>query len=463
MKILLVTTPQSSQSTDASSLVLLEPLALEYLGAGVQEHHDVKILDLRTDAEPGLKETLESFQPDILGCGAYTPEVYSAKKLCAEAKKVLPGILTIVGGQHATMMPGDFFEDYIDVVVIKEGVFPFKKICECHEKKKSFADIENIYYRKNAADSNMEFTFPKEHPPLDDLPFPARSLTSHIRHKYQSHILNKSLGVANVRGAAGCIYNCKFCSVTKLLDRKLYKHSIERIVEELKSLDEEIIFWLDDEFLLEPERVILLAKEIAKAGIKKYHVISSRADTIVKHPETIEEWAKIGLEVVYVGFDSNREEDLKKMRKGTTLSKSNECIRIIHENGVKVRGGFIVMPDYDADDFKQLGKYVKKLGVDIPVFSVWTPLPGTDLYKEEKDNLITHNYNFFDMAHTVLPTKLPLKKFYKEYTDLLFKKSMSLTKKIKLLKQLDPQVRKKMISVSKKMQQKVKNSYLDYN
>ena len=44
-----------------------------------------------------------------------------------------------------------------------------------------------------------------------------------------------------------------------------------------------------------------------------------------------------------------------------------------------------------------------------------TPLPGTDFYEEIKDRLLTNDYDFFDFIHTLLPTDLPLDKFYVEY------------------------------------------------
>ena len=91
MKILLVTTPPSPLAFDRSSIALMEPLNLEYIGAGVQDQHDVRLVDLRVDTEPRLKEVLESFQPDVMGCGAYTSEVNPTKQMCAEAKKYFPG------------------------------------------------------------------------------------------------------------------------------------------------------------------------------------------------------------------------------------------------------------------------------------------------------------------------------------------------------------------------------------
>ena len=53
-----------------------------------------------------------------------------------------------------------------------------------------------------------------------------------------------------------------------------------------------------------------------------------------------------------------------------------------------------------------------------PEVIILTPLPGTRLYNEFKEYLINTKYELFDLQHTVLPTKLPLKDFYKEFANL---------------------------------------------
>ncbi|UCH94131.1 MAG: cobalamin-dependent protein [Candidatus Aminicenantes bacterium] len=461
MKVLLVTIPPSSHSFTITSLILMEPLALEYLGAGVQKNHEVKLLDLRVDTEPRLKDALESFKPDIIGCGPFTHEVCSARQILAEAKKILPGILTVVGGIHATVKPEDFFEDFIDVVVAGEGVEPFKKICDYHEKQKSFQDIENIYYRKNG---KMEFTRKKPYPHLDTLPLPARTLTSHVRHQYVVNlILNKTMALANVRASLGCFYRCNFCTIPNTLGHKVYRRSIDSILEELASIKESVILWVDDEFFLEHEPAMLLARAIDRAGIKKYHIIQSRSDTIIKKPECTELWAKIGLKLIFIGMESHREKDLKKMNKGTSLTRNEEALRICHINNVSVRGGFIVQPDFDKKEFNEFARYVRKSEVDVPNLTVLTPFPGTRLYEETKQDLITADYDLFDMIHPVLPTKLPLKKFFKELSALFLQKSMSIRKRIKLFRQLPPEVRKDLFAKSMDLKRKLRHAYQDYD
>jgi radical SAM superfamily enzyme YgiQ (UPF0313 family) len=461
MKILLVTPPPNPGSLGMENFFLLEPLAIEYIAAGVQGKHEVKIVDCRVPSEPELHRVLEDFRPDVIGAGGFTIDVLTIHEMMAEAKRVLPGILTVVGGQHATMMPEDFFVEAIDVVVKGEGVFTFQKICDYHQSDTGFETIPNIYYKK---EGNMVFTEEVEHPPLESLPFPARHLTAHVREKYVYPLMfepGKMTRIASIRGTAGCIYNCNFCSISKLYKRKVYRRPIQQIVEELLIIEEPVVYFVDDEFLLDPERAIALARAIGDAGIKKTFWVFGRVDNIVKNPECIEELAKIGLKVILIGLESHDERYLKRMRKGSALTNNQKALRVCHENNVQVRGNFIVYPDFEKKDFRALARYSKKLNVDLPGFSILTPLPGTDLYDSVKDQLISDNYNFFDVGHTLLTPKLPLKQFYKEFSKL-FMRGTSIKRKIELYRQVHPELRDAYFKNAKKMAKRVKKLYLEY-
>ncbi len=72
---------------------------------------------------------------------------------------------------------------------------------------------------------------------------------------------------------------------------------------------------------------------------------------------------------------------------------------------------FIVRPEFTKEDFAAFPPYCEKVGLRFATFAVLTPLPGTDLYEQVRDRLISHNHDFL---HTLLPTALPLKDFYEQ-------------------------------------------------
>ena len=63
---------------------IYEPLALEYLAAGVSGDHDVRILDMRLD--PDLDSALQNYRPDVVGITSYTVHVNTVKRLFQQIK-----------------------------------------------------------------------------------------------------------------------------------------------------------------------------------------------------------------------------------------------------------------------------------------------------------------------------------------------------------------------------------------
>lgn len=464
MKVLLVAPPSNQFSLGMERFFLIEPLALEYVGAGISGHHDVKLVDLRVPNCPGFEAVIDSFEPDVVGITGFTIDVNTIKALLSIAKARLPDVLTVVGGHHATMVPSDFFSAEVDVVVVGEGVLPFRRICECHEKRRSFREIENIFYRPDGPSSDMVFTAKGDFPPLDSLPFPNRELSAPWREKYVYPLMfkpNEISYLASIRGSVGCVHRCNFCCVSKMFERRVYHRSIDNIMAELATIKEPVVYWVDDEFLLDSRRAAKLAEEVEKAGVKKTFWFYGRVDRIVQHPECIEAWARVGLRVVLMGLEAHSDDLLRRMGKGTSLSKNEEALRICHRNRVQVRGNFIVQPDFDREDFRKLSRYARKLEVDLPGFSILTPFPGTDLYQEVKDRLVKTSHDFFDMGHVLLPTKLPIKEFYEEYSKVLLK-GTSWTRKFKLYRQIHPKFRKTYSRQMSEFMKRIRNVYLDH-
>ncbi len=128
---------------------IFEPLALEYLAAGVAGDHEVRILDMRLD--PDLDAALQNYQPDVVGITAYTVHVNTVKRLFQHIKALNPEIVTVVGGHHATIMPEDFHTPFIDVIVVGEGVFPFQEVILRLENNLALAGIPGAISLANGA------------------------------------------------------------------------------------------------------------------------------------------------------------------------------------------------------------------------------------------------------------------------------------------------------------------------
>jgi len=411
MKILLVQ-PMAQPGAIVGDISLMEPLALEYIAAGLKSHHDVKILDLRFD--DNLNGVLEDFVPEVVGTTGYTAQVKRCKDILRKTKQFNRDIVTIVGGHHATVAPQDFYEPFIDVIVIGEGVFAMKEIVEILEKKGDLKRIHGLVINENG---KFHQTEPRTNIELDSLPFPDREWNPDHRKSYCLGF-GPERPIALLRTSLGCAYKCMYCAQWKISGGKYITREPKFIVEELSTIKEPYIFFADDEAFLDADRMMELARLIKEANIKKKYHVFARADTIAKHPDLIKKWREIGLSYVVVGFEAFSDIELEYLKKNISLDSNEEAIKIIRENNIVNFADFIVRPDFDKKDFRRLRDYVREKKLYNPKFPIFTPFPGTDYYESVKSELTSDDYELYDFKHALVPTKLPLDEFYKEYIKL---------------------------------------------
>lgn len=404
MKVLLV---QPRCSAELSEEVFMhEPLALEYLGAGLRlDRHEVVVIDARIDSD--IEGVFKRFNPQVAGITGYTNQVPILKDIASRLKAINPDVFIVAGGHHATVMPDDFNQAFIDLVVIGEGVGAIREIMERLEQGRNFADVKGL----GIPGAEMRFTEKRVHPALDSLPLPDRTLTE----KYRNHYFNEWLKpLASIRTSLGCTSRCNFCALWAITDGKYLRRSPESVVEELKTITETNVFFCDDESMCDVHRMKQLGDMIHKARIQKKFFLYARADTIARHSELFRQWRDIGLSQVFVGMESFNDCRLEGLNKGITTALQAQAVKILDELGILLYANFVVDPGFSREDFRKLARHVRELNLKYASFSVLTPLPGTDLYKKRESELLTKRHDMFDFMHTVLPTTLSLKEFYAE-------------------------------------------------
>lgn len=453
MRVLLVQPYKSPKTIGGEDVFIYEPLALEYLASAIQGDHEVKILDLRL--ENSLHATLVAFNPDIVGITAYTVHVNIVKMLFENIKAWNAKTLTVVGGHHATVAPEDFHTPFIDVIVMGEGVFVFKEIVRKFEKGESLLGIrgtvvvqEGTIHRTNAS---LDID-------LDSFPFPNRNLTDKYRTQYYSDWMKP---LASIRTSKGCPYRCSFCAEWKVAGGRYYKRAPQQIVEELATIAEPYVFFADDESLVDVTRMTLLAQMIRKAGIHKRYFLYGRSDTIARNPNLLQIWREIGLERIFIGLEFFRDEDLRYIRKSSTVDDNTEAIRILRDLDIHVYASFIVRPEFSRSDFAAYREYCRRLKLNYATFSLLTPLPGTDLYEETKDQLLTHDYEYFDFIHTLLPTTLPLEEFCTELSHL-YQRAVPICRQLSMLKKFPLREIPQLLRTGRMFYRRLTTVHLDY-
>jgi radical SAM superfamily enzyme YgiQ (UPF0313 family) len=252
---------------------------------------------------------------------------------------------------------------------------------------------------------------------LDRLPVAARSLTRVHRDK-RLYFRGNWRPLDCTITSRGCPNKCTFCGLWKINRGKYRARSAHLTANELEEIVSPNVTFIDDNALDHVENALALAEEIKRRGIQKRYQLYGRVDTIVRHPNLVEKWRDVGMELLLLGLEACDDQALKEMRKRTTTEMNRNAIEICHANGVEVAAYLIVDPAFDHEDFRHLSDYVEQNNLTHPVFTILSPFPGTDLYNMVKDNLLTEGFELIDFFHTVLPTKLPLDEFYEEFLGL---------------------------------------------
>ncbi|MGI8550336.1 MAG: B12-binding domain-containing radical SAM protein, partial [Dehalococcoidia bacterium] len=314
----------------------------------------------------------------------------------------------------------DFFEPQMDFVFQGEGVTAFRSILRGLEDGRTAPSAPGVWTRQES-----EFVFGGPPPPfeVDALPVPDRSLSPADRPHY---FINWMRPLALARTSVGCPYSCNFCSLWKIMEHIYHMRDIPSVVEELATIDEEFIMLVDDEAFINGKRMVKLAEAIKASGIRHRYFTYCRIDTLIRQPEVLTLWREIGLERLFIGVEAVTDEDLLAFNKKLNVNQVDTGLRLARELGINVFANFIVKPTYTEKDFRQLAKFIQMREdvIDYPSFTIWTPIPGTDLLDSTFSGVIERqpngrpNWALFDCQNAVTRMALPKGEFIRQYFNL---------------------------------------------
>jgi radical SAM superfamily enzyme YgiQ (UPF0313 family) len=242
--------------------------------------------------------------------------------------------------------------------------------------------IKGIAWRK---DGESILNFPRSFiADLDDMPIPMHELLP--LQSYRMPLIKGAFTfIVTSRGCpAGCTYCIKHVSyqyATRLRSPKL-------IMEELwylKKLGINNIHMYADLFTVSRDQVVELCKLMIdeKIGIK--WTCNSRVDYVDEDMLIL--MGKAGCRLISWGIESGNEQILKHARKGAYPDKAERALRWAKKAGIMNWGYFIIgLPGETEQTIRQTIDFAKKLPLDIALFHVAAPYPGTPFFFEVVKN-----------------------------------------------------------------------------
>ncbi len=411
MKILLAR-PNPANLLARISIILLEPLELEYLyTVATQQGHECLIYDGMIETQ-SYEEVIQSYQPDFVALTGYITQVKTMLKYGQITKQHNPDTRVLIGGVHAELNYADFYSPDIDFIAHSGGIAPFTDLLDVTEQEQ-VASITGICFKN----SHGLWLCNKSRALLpDDLPIPDRSHFYTNMNKYQ-YMGYKPCAV--VKTAYGCPYNCSFCYCCHLNGGHYIARDIEAVVDEIASIHCENIHLVDDTFLLNTKRIETFIRLMKDRPIKKNIIVYSRSDFVVEHEALITELSEVGLRAVIVGLETVNNKKLDTYNKQSSDDANRRCVSILNKHGIECLGLFIMDIDAKKKDFEAIPKWMKEVGLRVATVSIFTPFPGTADYQRYEPSLITTDLVYWDFLHLVVkPVNMSFNEFYLEFYKL---------------------------------------------
>jgi len=401
MKLLLI---HPSPLLYAEVYLRLEPLGLECVAAAARAAgHEVRMLDLQVFPQTQFESELRDYHPDAVGFSmnylANAPEVIDLAKLAAQ---VQPGIFVFVGGHSASFVAKeliDHSEGAITCVIRGEGEVVVPEMLAAVPYVAGVPGVVTL--DRNTPPRKLVGDFKQN--------LPARDLTRR-RRKY---FIGSHDPCASIEFTRGCPWDCSFCSAWTFYGRSYRLADPVAIAEEVATIREPNLFVVDDVAFVRPDHGMAVADQIERRRIRKRYYCETRCDTLIRNKDVFARWVKLGLDCMFLGFESLDAEQLKKFRKRLTPGQNFEALEIARKLGIVVAINLIVDPGWDREQFAMAREWASQVP-EVVHMTVATPYPGTELFHTETRELATTDYRLFDIQHAVIPTKLPLRDFYEE-------------------------------------------------
>jgi anaerobic magnesium-protoporphyrin IX monomethyl ester cyclase len=128
-----------------------------------------------------------------------------------------------------------------------------------------------------------------------------------------------------------------------------------------------------------------LCNLIIKEGLKIKWTCNSRVDYVDE--EMLQLMAKAGCWYISWGIESANEQILKRAAKGYRLEQAPRALQWAHKAGIKNWGYFIIgLPGETVDTIQQTISFAKRLPLDIALFHIAAPYPGTPFFFDVLEN-----------------------------------------------------------------------------
>lgn len=346
-------------ATTLTTLAALVPLEL---------NANVELIDEAVDPVPD-----DFCGADLVGISAMTCDAQRAYQLADMARS--KRIKVVLGGYHPTFMAQEAGE-HADAVVkgFAEDAWP--------QLLRDFArgSMRGIY----EADWQDTFT--------SSLTVSRRDLLNRKAYTLQN----------TLETSRGCPNQCSFCIVPPMHERRYVQRRMDRIVAEIDSLPDGQLAILDANPMENDVYAANLLPVLSSTGRTWFSSASYKSAADKRWVKTARASGCRGL---VIGFESLDAGLLANAGKSfNDVERYGETCRMLHDEGITILGCFIF--GFDGEDssvFERSVEFVDKHHLDVALYSVYTPFPGTNAWAKlnSQGRILSTDWGRYDGRHVV--------------------------------------------------------------
>jgi anaerobic magnesium-protoporphyrin IX monomethyl ester cyclase len=377
---------------------------------------EIEVMDCQAEAKgwKDIENRISSISPSIVAASGFTCNAYVCAKVAEIAKQVSEDIVTVMGGQHFSFTAEESLLDFpeIDFIVRGEGEITLVELIKCLANGSDPGRIHGLSFKH---DDTVVHNPPRELiENLDSLPYPAYHLIENNLHRYHfSMMAGKNARYLILEGSRGCSHRCSFCTQWRHWGGTWRTKSSTRIAEEMEHLHQQFggeFLWLTDDNFDYSRRGESLWEELRKRDLKEdlSWFFQARTDDIARNPETVSKLREVGNTWILVGVESDSPDRLDDFNKSIGVKDAFQAMRVLRENDVFSQAMVVIGSRGDTEkSIEMTREFSHDLKSDLVIYSVLTPLPGTEVHTTASKNgwIEDANYAHYDMVHAIMPTE----------------------------------------------------------
>jgi radical SAM superfamily enzyme YgiQ (UPF0313 family) len=387
-------------------------VSLAQMAALLEPEHKVAIIDANAErmSWPTFARKLDELQPKYYLTQVTAPTLENDMYGCFLARA--RGAKTIAFGTHVTPIPGETMQSFpaLDYILLGEPDLTIRDLLDVLEGKvdQRPANIRKLFddhdpaYRPAIMDDggvdmgaikglvwrhhgqvviNLTRPFIKD---LSDMPHPLHHLLP-MQDYRMPYIKGPFTFIVTSRGCpAGCTYCIKHVSYQFSVRLRTPEHIMEELWI-LKKHGMNNIHMYADLFTVSREQVVGLCKLMIEEKINLKWTCNSRVDYVDE--KMLQLMGQAGCRLISWGIESGNEQILRHARKGAYPDKADRALRWAKKAGIMNWGYFIIgLPGETEDTIRETIDFSKNLPLDIALFHVAAPYPGTPFFFEVVKN-----------------------------------------------------------------------------